>query len=240
MDTLLAGKTVLDIQALLDGGRITSEELTTYYVDRIRRYDTDKLNSVMALNPEAQDIARTLDVERVEIGARGHMHGLPVLLKDNIATSDGMHATAGAYAMKDWTPDRDAFLVAALRHNGAIILGKANLSEWANYMGPGMPSGFSVLGGQTRNPYGAFEVWGSSSGSAVAAAAAANFSAVTVGSETQGSIIMPAGISSVVGLKTSSGLVSGDYVIPLMDWQDTPGAIGRTVTDVAVLYCSLR
>ncbi len=237
MDTLLAGKTVLDIQALLDGGQITSEELTTYYVDRIRRYDTDKLNSVMALNPEAQDIARTLDVERVEIGARGHMHGLPALLKDNIATGDGMHATAGAYAMKDWTPDRDAFLVAALRHNGAIILGKANLSEWANYMDPGMPSGFSVLGGQTRNPYGAFEVWGSSSGSAVAAAA--NFSAVTVGSETQGSIIMPAGINSVVGLKTSSGLVSGDHVIPLMDWQDTPGPIGRTVTDVAVLLTAM-
>lgn len=237
LDALLAGKTVLDIQGLLEDGQFTSEELVTYYVDRIQRYDVDKLNSVMVLNPEALDIARTFDAERAESGARGQMHGIPVLLKDNIATGDKMQATAGAFALKDWTPDRDAFLVKALRDNGAIILGKANLSEWANYMDPGMPSGFSVLGGQTRNPYGPFEVWGSSSGSAVAAAA--NLATVTVGTETQGSLLMPAGINSVVGLKTSSGLVSGDYVIPLMDWQDTPGPIGRTVTDVAVLLTAM-
>ena len=237
LDTLLSGKTVLDIQGLLDDGQFTSEELVTYYVDRIQRYDVDKLNSVMALNPEALDIARTLDAERAESGARGPMHGIPVLLKDNIATGDKMQATAGAFALKDWTPDRDAFLVKALRDNGAIILGKANLSEWANYMDSGMPNGFSVLGGQTRNPYGPFEVLGSSSGSAVAAAA--NFSTVTVGTETQGSLIMPAGINSVVGLKTSRGLVSGDYVIPLVDWMDTPGPIGRTVTDVAVLLTAM-
>ena len=237
LDALLTSKTMLEIQDLLDNGQTTSEELITYYIDRIQRYDVDKLNSVMALNPDALNIARSLDAERVEQGARGQMHGIPVLLKDNIATGDGMTATAGAYAMKDWAPDRDAFLVTALRDNGAIILGKANLSEWANYMDPSMPSGFSVLGGQTRNPYGAFEVWGSSSGSAVAAAA--NFAAVTVGTETQGSIVMPAGINSVVGLKTSRGLVSGDYIIPLMDWQDTLGPLGRTVTDVAVLLTAM-
>lgn len=237
MDALLTGKTVLDIQVLLDDDQTSSEELVTYYVDRIQRYDVDKLNSVIALNPDALDIARSLDAERAEKGDRGQMHGIPVLLKDNIATGDGMTATAGAYAMKDWTPDRDAFLVTALRDNGAIILGKANLSEWANYMDLSMPSGFSVLGGQTRNPYGSFEVWGSSSGSAVAAAA--DFAAVTVGSETQGSIVMPAGINSVVGLMPSRGLVSGDYVIPLMDWQDAPGPIGRTVTDVAVLLTAM-
>jgi len=237
LDALLIGKTVPEIQILLDDDQITSEELITYYVDRIQRYDVDKLNSVMALNPEALDIARALDAERAEQGGRGQMHGIPVLFKDNIATGDGMTATAGAYAMKDWTPDRDAFLVKSLRDNGAIILGKANLSEWANYMDPSMPSGFSVLGGQTRNPYGAFEVWGSSSGSAVAAAA--NLSTVAVGTETQGSIVMPAGINSVVGLMPSRGLVSGDYVIPLMDWQDAPGPMGRTVTDVAVLLTAM-
>jgi len=237
LDTLLSGKTVLDIQGLLDDGQLTSEELVLYYVDRIQRYDVDKLNAVMLLNPEALDIARTLDAERAESGARGPMHGIPVLLKDNIATGDGMPASAGAYAMKDWMPDRDAFLVQVLRDNGAIILGKTNLSEWANYMDSDMPSGFSVLGGQTRNPYGAFEVWGSSSGSAVAAAA--NLSTVTVGTETQGSLIMPAGINSVVGFKTSHGLVSGDYVIPLVDWMDAPGPMGRTVTDVAVLLTAM-
>ena len=237
IDALLTDKTVLEIQTLLDGGQLTSEDLFTYYVDRIQRYDVDKLNSVMKLNPEALDIARKMDAERAEKGGRGQMHGIPVLLKDNIATGDGMTATAGAYAMKDWVPDRDAFLVTALRDNGAIILGKANLSEWANYMDPAMPSGFSVLGGQTRNPYGAFEVWGSSSGSAVAVAS--NFATVAVGTETQGSIVMPAGINSVVGLMPSRGLVSGDYVIPLMDWQDTPGPMGRTVTDVAVLLTAM-
>ena len=237
LDALLSGKTVLDIQGLMDDGQLTSEELALYYIDRIQRYDVDKLNSVMALNPEALDIARTLDAERAESGARSNMHGIPVLLKDNIATGDMMPASAGAYAMQDWTPDRDAFLVKALRDNGAVILGKANLSEWANYVDPELPNGFSVLGGQTRNPYGSFEVWGSSSGSAVAAAA--NLSTVTVATETQGSLIMPAGINSVVGLKTSRGLVSGDYVIPLVDWMDTPGPMGRTVTDVAVLLTAM-
>ena len=237
MDALLSGKTVLEIQGLLDDSQLTSEELVIYYIDRIQRYDVDKLNSVMALNPEALDIARTLDDERAESGARSQMHGIPVLLKDNIATGDMMPASAGAYAMQDWTPDRDAFLVKALRDNGAIILGKTNLSEWANYVDPELPNGFSVLGGQTRNPYGSFEVWGSSSGSAVAAAA--NLSTVTVATETQGSLIMPAGINSLVGLKTSRGLVSGDYVTPLVDWMDTPGPMGRTVTDVAVLLTAM-
>jgi amidase len=236
LDGLLTGATVLDIQQLLDDGQLTSEELVTYYVDRIQRYDLDALNSVMELNPDALAIARQLDQERADGGARGPMHGIPVLLKDNIA-AEGMHVTAGAYAMQDWMPDRDAFLVKQLRDAGAIILGKANLSEWANYMDPNMPSGFSVLGGQTRNPYGPYEVWGSSSGSAVAASA--SFAAVTVGTETQGSIIAPAGINGAVAIKTSKGLVSGDYIIPLIDWQDVAGPMGRTVTDVAVLLTAM-
>jgi len=234
---LLANATLLDMQAAMDSGALSAEQLVIWYVDRIQRYDIDKLNSVMELNPHALEIARQLDAERAAGTVRGNMHGIPVLLKDNIATGDGMHTTAGAYALKDWQPDRDAFLVQQLRAAGAVILGKTNLSEWANWMDPCMPNGFSTLGGQTRNPYGPFETYGSSSGSGVAAAA--NFAAVTVGSETQGSIIMPAQINSVVGLKTSMGLVSRDYVVPLLEWQDVVGPMGRTVTDVAVLLTAM-
>jgi amidase len=192
---------------------------------------------VLQLNPEALEIAQALDDERAAGNLRGPMHGIPVLLKDNIATGDQLHTAAGAAAMLDWDPDRDAFLVSRLRDAGAVILGKANLSEWANYMDTCMPNGFSVNGGQTQNPYGPFEAYGSSSGSAVSVAA--DLTTVSVGSETQGSIISPAGINSVVGLKTSRGLVSRDYVIPLLPWQDVPGPMGRTVTDVAVLLSAI-
>ena len=137
------------------------------------------------------------------VAVRGAMHGIPVLLKDNIATGDQLHTAAGAAAMLDWDPSRDAFLVSQLREAGAVILGKANLSEWANYMDPCMPNGFSTNGGQTQNPYGPFETYGSSSGSAVAVAA--DLTTVSVGTETQGSIIEPAGINSVVGLKPTKG-----------------------------------
>ncbi len=237
LDALLADATVLDMQAAMARGALTSAELVTWDVDRIARYDIDKLNAVLELNPQALAIARQLDAERAAGGVRGNMHGIPVLLKDNIATGDGMHTTAGAYALKDWQPARDAFQVQQLRAAGAVILGKANLSEWANWMDKCMPNGFSTLGGQTRNPYGPFETYGSSSGSAVAVAA--NLAAVSVGSETQGSIIMPAKINSVVGLKTSMGLVSRDYVVPLLEWQDVTGPMGRSVTDVAVLLTAM-
>jgi len=233
LDGLLTGATLLEIQQAMAAGQLSAAELTLYYVDRIRRYDVDKLNAVIELNPAALQIARQLDAERAAGAVRGPLHGIPVLLKDNIATGDSLHASAGAWALRDWLPDRDAFLVQQLRAAGSVILGKANLSEWANYMDPSMPNGFSVLGGQTRNPYGPFDALGSSSGSAVAVAA--NLAAVAVGSETQGSIIMPAGSNSVVGLKISRGLISGDYIIPLVDWMDVPGPFGRSVTDVAVL-----
>ncbi len=154
-----------------------------------------------------------------------------MLLKDNIATHDRMHTTVGAYAMKDWRLARDAFLVRQLRNAGAVILGKANLSEWANYMDPAMPSGFSDLGGQTRNPYGPYEVWGSSSGSTVAAAA--SLAAATVGTATMGSLIMP------VAIKTSRGLIGRDNILPLIDWMDVPGPMARSVTDAAVLLSSM-
>ena len=237
LDDLLGDATLLDMQMLMDDRQLTAEELVLYYVERIQRYDVDKLNSVLELNPDALEIAGGLDAERADGTVRGPMHGIPVLLKDNIATGDGLHAAAGAWVLRDWQPSRDAFLIAQLRDAGAIVLGKANLSEWANYMDIAMPSGFSVLGGQTRNPYGPYDTLGSSSGSAVAAAA--NLAAVTVGTETQGSIIQPAKINGVVGLKTSRGLVSRDHILPLVDWMDVPGPIGRSVTDVAVLLSAM-
>lgn len=233
LDAQLLEATVPKMQQLMTSGKLSATELVIYYLDRIQRYDINQLNSVMELNPDALEIAAKLDAERQAGRVRGTMHGIPVLIKDNIATGDKMHTTAGAYALKDWRPDRDAFLVQQLRKSGAVILGKANLSEWANYLDPAMPSGFTALGGQTRHPDGPFDPLGSSTGSAVSVAA--NLIAVSVGSETQGSIVKPAATNGVVGLKTSRGLVSGDYVIPLVDWMDVPGPIGRTVTDVATL-----
>jgi len=227
---------ILDIQEAFDAGHLTSEDLTIFYLDRIKRYDVGNFNAVMELNPNALEEARAMDAERANGQFRGMMHGIPVLLKANIAVK-GLHATAGAVAMKDWAPDRDAAMVSALRESGAVILGATNLSEWANWMDQDMPNGFSALGGQTRNPYGLFEVYGSSSGSAVAAAA--NFATVTIGAETQGSLLMPAYINSVVGLKPTHPLVSGDHIIPLMPFQDNAGPMARNVPDVAALLSAM-
>ncbi|MCB0255452.1 MAG: hypothetical protein KDI55_17165 [Anaerolineae bacterium] len=237
IDSLLAAKTVPEIQELMADGQLTSVELVTYYVDRIQRYDVDKLNSVIALNPEALGIAAQLDEERANGAARGPLHGIPVLLKDNIATGDQMPTTAGVYALKDWHADRDAFLVGKLRDAGAIIMGKANLSEWANYMDPCMPSGFSAVGGQTRNAYGPYDPLGSSSGSAVSVAA--NLTTVSVGSETSGSLIQPARVDGVVGMRPSQGLISRDHVVPLGSYLDTPGPMGRSLTDVAIMLTAM-
>ena len=234
---LLAGKSIPDIQQLMDGGQLSAVDLVTYYVDRIKRYDVDKLNSVIELNPEALTLAAASDADRAAGTVRGPLHGIPVLLKDNIATGDQLHTTAGAYALKDWHADRDAFLVQQLRNAGAIILGKANLSEWANYMDPCMPSGFSAVGGQTRNPYGPYDTLGSSSGSAVSVAA--DLTTVSVGSETAGSLVQPARYNGVVGMRPSQGLVSRDHVLPLSPDLDTPGPMGRSVTDVALLLTAL-
>ncbi|MEM8959843.1 MAG: amidase family protein [Acidobacteriota bacterium] len=235
LESRLATATIPEIQAAMDAGALSSEELVLHYVDRIKRYDVDKLNAVLELNPEALEIARARDAERAD-GTRGPLHGIPVLLKDNIATSDRMHTAAGALALRDWRPARDAFLVTQLRAAGAVILGKANLSEWANYLDPDLPNGFSALGGQTRHPHGAFDPLGSSSGSAVAVAA--RLATVSVGTETQGSIIRPAEVNGIVGLKTSMGAWSRDMIVPLVEWMDVPGPMGRTVTDVAFLFAA--
>ncbi|NTU86348.1 MAG: hypothetical protein HGA45_44635, partial [Chloroflexales bacterium] len=231
------GKTVPEIQALMADGQLTSEQLVLSYLARIQQYDEGRLNAVMELNPAALTIAQERDAERAAGTVRGPLHGIPVLLKDNIATGDGMRTTAGNYALKDWQPDRDAFLVQQLREAGAIILGKSNLSEWAYYTDPCAPSGFSALGGQTRNPHGPYDPLGSSSGSAVAVAA--ELTTVSVGSETFGSLVQPARANGVVGMRPSKGLVSGDYIIPLEPTLDTAGPIGRSVTDVAVLLSAL-
>ncbi len=233
LDMVLAGQDIPGIQALMESGELSAVELVTYYVDRIQRYDIDKLNSVMTLNPEALAIAAQMDEERAAGAELGPLHGIPVLLKDNIATGDGMPTTAGAYALKDWQSDRDAFLVQQLRDAGAIILGKANLSEWANYMDPCMPSGFSAVGGQTRHPYGPYDPLGSSTGSAVSVAA--NLTTASVGSETSGSLIQPARVNSVAALRPSQGLISRDRIVPLGEALDTPGPMGRSLMDVALM-----
>ncbi len=237
MDSTLAGKTIPEIQELLNNGDFTSEQLVLYYLDRIQRYDIDKLNAVMELNPEALTIARALDEGRAAGTNQGALHGIPVLLKDNIATGDQMHTTAGTYALKEWQADRDAFIVQQLRDAGAIIMGKANLSEWANYTDPCMPNGFSAVGGQVRHAYGPYDPLGSSTGSAVSVAA--NLTTVSVGTETAGSIIQPARTNSIVALRPSQGLTSRDYIVPLEANLDTPGPMGRTVTDVAVMLTAM-
>jgi len=237
LETLISGKTIPELQVLMENGQLTSVDMVIYYLERIQRYDANKLNSVLELNPTALDIAQARDDQRAAGAVHGLMHGIPIRLKDNIATADQLHTAAGAAAMLGWDPARDAFLVSQLRQAGAVILGKANLSEWANWMDSCMPNGFSSNGGQTQNPYGAFETYGSSSGSAVSVAA--DLTTVSVGTETQGSIIKPAEINSVVALKTSRGLVSRDHIIPLLPIQDVPGPFGRSVTDVAVLLSAM-
>ncbi|MDN3701826.1 amidase family protein [Vibrio artabrorum] len=229
---LILGASIRELQAAMDNGDLTAVELTKFYLFRIGQYDIDKLNSVLELNPDAIAIAKYADQVRASGKPHSEMLGIPVLVKDNIATNDRMHTTGGMAALLDWNPDHDAHIIKRLRESGAVILGKANLSENANYFSVIDPNGFTNLGGQTRNAYGFYSVLGSSSGSGVAAAA--QFAAITVGTETQGSINAPAEMSSVVGFKPSIGLVSRDNIIPLAASQDSAGPMARSVEDVAI------
>ncbi|MDQ0113950.1 amidase [Paenibacillus harenae] len=226
------------MQLAMDNGWLSSEQLTQTYMNRIQKYDS-KLRSVLALNPDALDIARELDEERGAKGSRGRLHGIPILLKDNIATKDRMHTSAGALALANSFAAADAPLVRQLRLAGAVLLGKTNMTEWANFMASGMWSGYSARGGQTVNPYGAGDLFvgGSSSGSA--AAVAANLAAAAIGTETDGSIIEPASQNMVVGIKPTVGLISRTGIIPISHRQDTAGPIARTVTDAAILLGAL-
>jgi amidase len=238
LDAFIFEATTFELQSDLDAGRYSSVDLVAYYVDRIRRFDAVHLRSVIEINPEALDIAARCDVERAMGRALGPLHGIPILLKDNIGTGDLLHTTAGAAALSSARCDRDAHLVKGLRDAGAIILGKTNLSEWAYWMSYVAPSGFSAVGGQVVCPYGeGIDPFGSSTGSAVAATM--NLAAVTVGTETMGSIVSPAARASVVGMRPTLGLVSQDRVVPISDECDTAGPIGRTVTDVAAVLTAM-
>jgi amidase len=232
LEALLTRATIPDVQGLFERGALTAEDLTLYYVGRIRAFD-GRLQSVTELNPEALPIARRLDAERRQGAVHGSLHGIPVLLKDNIATGDELHTTVGARALETARARSDASLVEHLRKAGAVILGKTALSEWANFMSPKLPNGFSSVGGQVRNPYGDFDVSGSSSGSAVAVAA--GLVTVAVGTETWGSLIAPASQNGIVSIKPSAGVVKSRGILPLVDSWDTAGPMARNVTDAAIL-----
>ncbi len=228
--------TISDLQDMMQRGELTAEELTAWYLARIESIDHGgpELNSVIEINPDALAIARNLDQERLASGPRGPMHGIPVVVKANIDTGDQMVTSAGSLALADHIAPDDAFIVGRLRESGAVILGKANLSEWANFRSDYSSSGWSSIGGQTRNPYDPDRnPCGSSSGSAVAVAA--NLTTVAVGTETDGSVVCPSGINGIVGIKPTLGLVSRDGIIPIAHSQDTAGPMARTVRDAAIL-----
>ena len=230
--------TIPQLQRLMRARELTSRQLTLAYLDRINRLDR-LLGSLIETNPHAVAIAARRDNERREGRLRGPLHGIPVLVKDNIATDDHMETTAGSLALVGSRVPRDAKIVWRLRRAGAVILGKANLSEWANARGFGSINGWSARGGFTRNPYIlGFDPSGSSSGSAVAVAA--NLCAAAVGTETDGSILSPAGNNLVVGMKPTRGLVAQEGIIPIAHSQDTAGPIARTVVDAAILLGILQ
>lgn len=225
--------TVVDMQTAMAGRGLSSAELTSWYLNRIATLDK-KINSIIEVNPDALATARQMDRERRGGKTRGPLHGIPIIIKDNIDTADKMKTTAGSLALFDAPTPRDAFIVARLREAGAVLLAKTNLSEWANFRDNDSISGWSGHGGQTRNPYILDRnPCGSSSGSA--AAIAANLSAIAVGTETDGSIVCPASICGIVGLKPTVGLVSRSGIIPIAMSQDTAGPMTRSVADAAAL-----
>ena len=224
----------------MQNGKYTARSLCEYYLARIDELDRSgpALRAVIETNPEALFIAGRLDAERKAKGPRGVLHGIPVLVKDNIATADRMATTAGSLALVGARPPEDAFVVRQLRQAGAVIIGKTNLSEWANFRSSSSSSGWSARGGQCRNPYVLDRSpCGSSSGTG--AAIAADFAAVGVGTETDGSIVCPASACSLVGIKPTVGLVSRSGIVPIAHSQDTAGPMARTVRDAALLLGAL-
>ncbi|MEP6908547.1 MAG: amidase [Pseudoxanthomonas sp.] len=238
-DFIYAELDIADLQARMQNGELDSRTLTQAYLDRIAAIDRagPQLNSVIEINPNALQEAALRDVERKTNSVRGPLHGIPILLKDNIGATP-MANSAGSLALKDFRPSSDAFLVRRLREAGAVILGKTNLSEWANFRSTRSTSGWSGRGGQTRNPYALDRnPCGSSSGSAVAVSA--NLSTAAIGTETDGSIICPAAINGLVGLKPTVGLISREGIIPISFSQDTAGPMARSVADAATLLSVL-
>lgn len=237
---VLNEETIQSLQKKMENGIYSAVKLTEMYLKRIDEIDKNgpKLNSVIEVNPDAVNIARQLDDERKAGKVRGIMHGIPVLIKDNIDTADKMQTTAGSLALEGHVAAKDAFIVQKLRTAGAVILGKTNLSEWANFRSTSSCSGWSSRGGQTKNPYIIdHNPCGSSSGSGVAVSA--NLCAVAVGTETDGSVTCPAATNGIVGLKPTVGLLSRSGIIPISHTQDTAGPMARTVTDVAILLGAL-
>jgi amidase len=232
----VAEKSIAALQADLSAGRVTSEELVRSYVARIDAIDRNgpRLHSVIALNPNAIADARALDAERKAKGSRGALHGIPILVKDNIETADPIATTAGSLALAENITHRDSPAVARLRAAGVIILGKANLSEWANIRSTRSISGWSAIGGLTRNPYVLDRsACGSSAGSG--SAVAASLAAAALGSETDGSLVCPGSINGIVALKPTVGLVARTHIIPISHSQDTAGPMARSVADAALL-----
>jgi amidase len=231
---------IAELHDRMQRGELRSEELVHWYLDRIEELDVGGpgLNSIIELNPDALLIARSLDEEWRSSGPRGPLHGIPVVLKANIDTADRMHTTAGSLALAAHIPPRDAFLVSQLRDAGAVILAKANLSEWANFRSSRSSSGWSSIGGQTKNPYDTLRnPCGSSSGSAVAVAA--NLAMAAIGTETDGSIVCPSGTNGIVGIKPTLGLVSRAGIIPIAHSQDTAGPMARSMRDAAILLSAI-
>jgi amidase len=236
----LAEATIAQLQAAMATGRLSARSLTEHYIARIHAIDQHgpRLNSVLEVNPDASRIAEQLDQERHDKGPRGPLHGIPILLKDNVDTHDRMMTTAGSLALVGAPPAQDATVAARLRQAGAVILGKTNLSEWANFRSTHSSSGWSGRGQQCRNPYVLDRnPCGSSSGSG--AATAANLCAASIGTETDGSIVCPATANGVVGIKPTVGLVSRAGVVPISHNQDTVGPHGRTVADAAAVLGAL-
>ena len=232
--------TVAELQDGMKFGKFTARSIAQKYLDRIAEIDKQgpAINAIIELNPDALSIADALDAERKAKGPRGPLHGIPVLIKDNIGTADRMMTTAGSLALNGFTPTKDSGVARRLRESGAVILGKTNLSEWANFRSSHSSSGWSGRGGQTHNPYAIDRnPCGSSSGSG--AGASANLAAITVGTETDGSIVCPSSANGVVGIKPTVGLVSRAGIIPISHSQDTAGPICRTVADAAALLGAL-
>lgn len=233
-------RSITELQADMAQGRLTAAEITRLYLHRIDQIDRHgpELRTVIETNPDALELAASLDRERAAGRVRGPLHGIPVLVKDNIATADRMNTTAGSLALEGARPDVDSFVARRLREAGAVILGKANLTEWANFRSFFPSSGWSGRGGQCRNPY-ALERNPSGSSSGSAAAVTASLCAAAIGTETSGSIVSPSSACGVVGIKPTVGLVSRARIIPIADAFDTAGPIGRTVRDAAILLGAL-
>jgi len=233
-------RSLAELQAAMARGETSAAALVAAYIDRIARFDHagPEYRSVLAVNPAALDAARALDAERNAGRLRGPLHGIPLLIKDNIDTRDPLPTTAGSLALARSFRPEDAPLVARLRAAGAIVLGKSNLSEWANFRGEHSISGWSAVGGQTRNAYDRLRnPSGSSAGSAVGAAA--SFCAAAIGTETDGSILSPASVNGLVGLKPTVGAVSGKGIVPITPRQDTAGPMARSVADAALLFAAM-